>query len=64
MKKVKAILFAALLISLAFLAVMGWHFTDEAKTPFWWNGWVVIAIVSAIAFIALILWFTKTNQKL
>ena len=45
------------------VAIMGWHWTDVARTPFWWNFWVVAAIVSAIGFIGGIYWYFNTKQQ-
>lgn len=36
---------------LGIIAVMGWHWTDVAKTPFWQTFWVVAAIIAIIAWI-------------
>ncbi len=60
---VKAILFVLLLVSLVILAVMGWHWTDIAKTKFWWTFWVVAAIAAIPAFILVIRWFDKSRKN-
>lgn len=62
--KIKQILVAVLFIALLILAVMGWHWTDLANTPFWWTAWVVIAIVSGVLFILLIRWVVDNWRKL
>jgi len=62
MNLTKSILFTVLLVALAVLAVMGWHWTDLAKTKFWWTFWVVAAIAAIPAFILLAWWYgTKRN---
>lgn len=61
--KVKSILFAIMLAALVTLAIMGWHWTDLAKTPFWWTAWVVGAIAAIPAFIFLVAWFSKSRKK-
>lgn len=60
---VKSVLFVLLLISLVILAVMGWHWTDLAKTKFWWTFWVVVAIAAVPAFILVIKWFDNSRNK-
>jgi uncharacterized membrane protein YhhN len=40
---------AAFLIG--FFAVMGWHFADVAKTAFWWNFWIVLAVLCIITWV-------------
>lgn len=37
---------------LAIVAVMGWHWTDTAKTRFWWTFWEIAAVVSGLALLA------------
>lgn len=59
----KSVLFVLLLVSLVILAVMGWHWTDLAKTPFWWTFWVVAAIAAVPAFIFIIYWFGNSKNK-
>lgn len=60
---IKSILFVLLLVSLVILAVMGWHWTDIAKTKFWWTFWVVAAIAAIPAFILVIKWFDKSRKN-
>lgn len=64
-KNGKAIGFVSLAILLLVVAVMGWHWTEVARQPFWWSFWVVAAILSLIGFIALMFKFgsTKKNNK-
>ncbi len=35
-------------LSSVFFAVMGWHFSEVANTPFWWNFWAGLAIVCIV----------------
>jgi len=62
-KTIKSVLFVLLVLGLVTLAVMGWHWTDLAKTPFWWTFWVVAAIAAIPAFILVIAWFSKSRNK-
>lgn len=48
---------------LAVVSVMGWHWTETARTPFWWTFWVVAAIIAVPGFIGLILWAGKSKSK-
>lgn len=41
----------ALAVLIGFFAVMGWQFSETAKTPFWWNFWIVIAVLCLVAWI-------------
>lgn len=59
----KSILFVLLLLSLVTLAVMGWHWTDLANTPFWWTFWVVAAIAAIPAFIFIAYLYGKSKNK-
>jgi phosphoglycerol transferase MdoB-like AlkP superfamily enzyme len=61
--KKKSILFVLLLVSLMVLAIMGWHWTDLANTPFWWTFWVVAAIAAIPAFILTAYFFGKSKNK-
>lgn len=38
-------------LAICIVAVMGWHWTDTATKPFWWNFWVVAAVVCLIIII-------------
>lgn len=60
---IQSVLFSASLIICVVFSVMGFVFTDYAKTPFWWNGWEVIAITSIISFVGLIVWATRSKHK-
>lgn len=62
-KTTKSILFVLMLVSLVILAIMGWHWTDLAKTPFWWTFWVVAAIAAIPAFILVLKWFDKSRKQ-
>ncbi len=53
----KSILIVLLLASVLALAIMGWHWTDIANTPFWWTFWVVAAIAAIPTFIFLVYYF-------
>lgn len=61
-KTTKAIAFVLALVVCLILAIFGWVWTDVANKPFWWNFWVVAAIVGAIGFVALIMWYVTTRQ--
>lgn len=59
----RATIFTIAIVACAFFAVMGWHYTDEANTPFWWNAWIVIALVALVSFVLLIVWFSRSKNK-
>lgn len=59
----RACLLAAAIIVCLVVAVMGWHWTETARTPFWWTFWVVAAALSIPGFVGLILWFNKARKK-
>lgn len=60
MKRTKDILLLVSAFLLVIIAVMGWHWTDTANTSFWWNFWIVAAIVSFIA--CLVGWIIINNK--
>ena len=41
-------LYAFIAITLVIIAVMGWHWSEVAKTPFWWKFWEGAAIGSIV----------------
>jgi hypothetical protein len=53
-------------VSLGIVAVMGWHWTDVAKTSFWWNFWMVAAIASSLVLGGawLYMWNKQKQDKL
>lgn len=59
----KEIAFGVLAVILVVVAVMGWHWTDVAETKFWWNFWVVAAIVSGIGFISIVIYLFNSQNK-
>lgn len=59
----KSVLFVLLLVSLVTLAIMGWHWTDLANTPFWWTFWVVAAIAAIPAFVFIVYLYGKSRNK-
>lgn len=61
--KLKSFLFVLLLVSLVTLAIMGWHWTDLANTPFWWTFWVVAAIAAIPAFVLIAYLYGKSRNK-
>lgn len=61
--KLKSFLFVLLLASLVTLAIMGWHWTDLANTPFWWTFWVVVALAAIPAFVFIVYKFGKSRNK-
>jgi hypothetical protein len=57
-----------LIVSAAILTVvvgvMGWHWTDVANTPFWWNFWLVAAIAAdALCIIVWAIGFFKKPKR-
>ena len=60
MKRTKDILLGIAALLLVVISVMGWHWTDTANTPFWWNFWIVAAIVSLIG--CLLGWLYLNNK--
>jgi undecaprenyl pyrophosphate phosphatase UppP len=46
-----------------FIAVMGVHFADTAKSPFWWNFWLVANVVCIVACVAAWIYAWKTQPK-
>jgi hypothetical protein len=59
----KALLILAALFITATIAVMGWHWTETARTKFWWTFWIVAAVIAIPGFIGLIIWFNKSRKK-
>lgn len=62
-RKWRACLFLLAALICAVVAVMGWHWTTTARTPFWWTFWVVAAILAIPAFIGLIVWLNNARKK-
>lgn len=56
------LLLLALLVTLV-IAVMGWHWTETARTPFWWTFWVIAAVLAIPGFLGLIIWINKARKK-
>lgn len=52
---------AAVLIG--FFAVMGWHFTDVANTPFWWKFWPVLAVICLVAWVGAWIYLSKKDRE-
>lgn len=63
MKHWKAVIYVIVMLAFLMTSVMGWVWTDYAKTPFWWTFWVVAALVSLVAFVAGIFWLGKSDRK-
>lgn len=42
---------ALALVTLVVVAVMGWHWTDTADTPFWSGFWNVAALVALLVWV-------------
>lgn len=59
----KSTAFAALAVLLAVHAVLGWAWSENADTPFWWKFWEWSAGISAFLFIGLILWAVTKRKK-
>ena len=62
-KNLKSILFTVLMLIFLVVAILGWVWTDVARTPFWWNFWEVAAVVSGLGFIGGIWWYVTTKQQ-
>ena len=58
------LLTAAAILTLT-IAVLGWHWTETADTPFWWNFWVIAAVACDLLFIVTwaILWSNDKKKK-
>ena len=63
MKYTKDILKVASAVLLATVAVMGWHWTDTANRTFWWNFWLVAAIVALVGCIAGWVYLSNRDKK-
>lgn len=52
-----------LLILLAFHAVMGWQYSENADRKFWWKFWEISAVASAIMFAGAIIWAVTKRKR-
>lgn len=59
----RAILFTVGFIGLLIVAVMGWHWEETAKSPFWYTMWPYFSILAILLFIGGIKWFDSTRKK-
>lgn len=59
----RAILFVIGLLIMATVSVMGWYWTEVAKTKFWWTFWVVAALLCLPGFVGAIAWFGSQKNK-
>ncbi len=64
-RNLKDLILLVVVVGAVLVAVMGWHWTDTAKTPFWWNFWVVAAIVCLVGLFVgwVILWQNDRKKK-
>jgi hypothetical protein len=58
----KSWLITLLAVMIGFFAVMGTHFSDAAKKPFWWSFWEVIAIVCIVGWIGAWIYLSKKDK--
>lgn len=58
----KSVLFAIMLVALAVVAIMGWHWEDVAKSKFWWTFWPIAALASIIGFGFIVAWFGRNRS--
>lgn len=63
MKNLKDFFVVVAAIALIFLAVMSWHFTEVAKTPFWWHFWEVTGLGSILAVVGVWVWLWMNEKK-
>lgn len=47
----KQLMILVLVVMVLTFAVMGWHWTDTAERPGWYNAWPVIAIISLLVWV-------------
>lgn len=45
------------------VAVMGYHWSEVAETPFWWNAWMVLGIACTIAWFGGWLYLWNKDRK-
>lgn len=62
-KKLKAIAYTIVMLAFLTVAVLGTWFSDIAKTPFWWNFWIVADVISVGMFIYGVHWLSKNKKK-
>lgn len=58
----KDVFLALAIVTILLVAVMGWHWTDTANTPFWSNFWVVAAIACAVVWIGAWAYFWNRDK--
>jgi hypothetical protein len=59
-KKDVAIL-AGVIVGLV-VGVMGWHWTDTANKPFWWNFWLAAALACDLAWLGFWIFFWNKDK--
>jgi len=64
MKHLKSILFTVWLFACAFFFIYSLIQVDYSEKKFWWGAWPAITVISFLAFVGSIVWFTKSNKKL
>lgn len=52
-------------LTLGIFAVMGTHWADTARSPFWWNFWIVASVISIVALVAawVYAWITQPKDR-
>lgn len=45
------------------VTVMGTHWSDTAKTPFWWTFWIVASIVCGVGLVAAWIFMKAKDKK-
>jgi hypothetical protein len=59
----KDVLILLAVITTLIVGVMGWHWTDTAETPFWWNFWVIAAIAADLLWVGAWVYFWNKDKK-
>lgn len=52
-----------LAVLIGFFAVMGWHFEETAKTPFWWKFWPVISVICIVGWVGAWIYLSKKDKE-
>lgn len=63
LKKVKEYMLLALVLLVGFFAVMGTHFSDNAKSIFGANLWIGIQVVCGLAWVGGWLWLRSKTKR-
>lgn len=62
-QNIKDLFFTIGVLSLILVSVMGWHWSESAKTKFWWVFWDVAALSSIIACVGLWLYWMSKDRR-